>query len=146
MTTKADFTSEEWETIVEAPTLAAMMVITSSPGGTFRETFAFARAWSDAREAHGASALLDALAAEKPKLDRKKFGSTEELRAKGEEELAAVAALLAQKATPDELDAYRKFVLAAAERVAAAHKENGDPISPEEQATLDEIRGHLGLS
>lgn len=144
MTTKADFTSEEWETIVEAPTLAAMMVITASGGGTIRETFAFARAWADARAHHGPSELLDALAAEKPKLDRGKFGSTEELRAKGEEELVAVAALLAQKATPEELDAYRGFVLAAAERVAAAHKEDGQAISPEEQTVLDEIHGHLG--
>jgi hypothetical protein len=146
MTTKADFTSEEWETIVEAPTTAAMMVITASGGGTFRETFAFARAWNDARAAHGASELLDEVVAEKPKFDRKQFGSDDELRAKGEEQLAAAAALLAQKATPEELEAYRGFVLSAADRVAAAHKENGDPISAEEQATLDEIRGHLGAS
>ena len=146
MTTKADFTSEDWETIVEGPTVAAMMVITASSGGTFRETFAYARAWADAREHHGPSELIDALVDEKPKLDRKKFGSDEELHAKGAELLQAVAALLGRKAKPEELDAYRNFVLAAAERVAAAHKENGEAISPEEQATLDEIRGHLGAS
>jgi hypothetical protein len=99
-----------------APLVAAMMVITASGGGTWRETFAFAHAWTDARSQHGASQLLDDIVAEKPKLDRHKFGSTEELRTQGQEQLAAAKALLAAKATPEELDAYTSFVLTAAER------------------------------
>jgi hypothetical protein len=143
MTAKADFTAEEWATIVGAPLVAGMMVITASGGGTWRETFAFAHAWTDARKQHGASQLLDDIVAEKPKLDRHRFGSTEELRAQGQEQLTAAKALLAAKATPDELDAYASFVLTAAERVAAAHKEGGQSVSPEEQTVLDEIRDRL---
>jgi hypothetical protein len=143
MTAKADFTAEEWATIVGAPLVAGMMVITASGGGTWRETFAFAHAWTDARKQHGASQLLDDIVAEKPKLDRHRFGSTEELRAQGQEQLTAAKALLAAKATPDELDAYTSFVLTAAERVAAAHKEGGQSVSPEEQTVLDEIRDRL---
>jgi hypothetical protein len=146
MTTKADFSSEEWETVAEGPMIAAMLVISASSGGTFRETFAFARAWEDARRDQGTSALLDEIVAEKPRFDRHAFGSEAELRAKGEEQLTAAAALLAQKATPEELEAYRTFVLSAAERVAAAHKEGGQAISPEEQGALDEIRRHLGAA
>jgi hypothetical protein len=143
MTAKADFTEEEWGTIVGVPMIAGMMVITASGGGTFRETFAFARAWTDARGHHGESQLLDDIVAEKPKFDRHEFGSNEELRTKGQEQLAAAKALLAEKATPAELDAYRAFVLGAAERVAKAHKEGGQEISAEEQAALDEVRDQL---
>jgi hypothetical protein len=143
MTGKADFTEDEWGTIVGAPLAAGMMVITASGGGTWRETFAFARAWTDARGQHGASPLLDDIVAEKPTLDRHRYGNEEELRTKTREQLTAARALLAEKATPEELDAYRAFVLDAAGRVAAAHKEGGQPVSPEEQAALDEIRDRL---
>jgi hypothetical protein len=143
MTAKADFTEDEWATIEAAPLVAGMMVITASGGGTWRETFALARAWTDARGQHGASELLDDIVADRPKLDRHEYGSEEELHAKGQEQLAAAKALLAAKATPEDLDAYRAFVLGAAERVARAHKEGGQEISPEEQAALDEIRDRL---
>jgi hypothetical protein len=143
MTAKADFTEEEWGTIVGAPLVAGMMVVTASGGGTLRETFAFARAWTDARGQHGASPLLDDIVAEKPTLDRHRYGDAAELRAQGQEQLAAARALLAEKATPEELDTYRAFVLDAAQRVATAHKEGGQEVSPEEQAALDEIRYRL---
>jgi hypothetical protein len=146
MTTKAAFTPEEWKVVLEGPPSAGMIVVTAARGGMFKETVAMSKAYVDARAQHGASELLDEVVAEKPKFDRKRFGSEAELRAKGEEQLAAASALLAAKATPEELEAYRGFVLSAAERVAAAHKENGEAISTEEQATLDEIRGHLGAA
>ena len=43
MTTKADFTEEEWKQVLEGPTSAGMIVTTAESGGTFRETFAMAR-------------------------------------------------------------------------------------------------------
>ena len=48
------------------------------------------------------------------------------------------------KATPEEVDAYRRFVLALAERVAAAHKEHGEQVSDAERAAIDEIASALG--
>jgi hypothetical protein len=79
----------------------------------------------------------------KPEFDRHKFGSSDELRAKGLEQIGGAAALLKSKATPEEVDAYRGFVLTAAAKVAAAHKEEGIEVSPGEQTALDEIRGRL---
>jgi hypothetical protein len=44
MTGKSAFTDEEWEALLEAPPLAGMLVLTAEHGGSFRETFALARA------------------------------------------------------------------------------------------------------
>ena len=143
MTGKSEFSPEEWDQILEAPMTAGMIVITASGGGTFRETFALARAFTDARKEHGASELLDEVVSTKPEFDRHKFGSSEELRDKGLQQIGDAAALLREKAAPEELDAYRGFVLTAASKVAAAHKEAGAEVSPGEQAALDEIRGRL---
>ena len=42
MTGSADFTTEEWDVILEGPTSAGMIVSTAERGGTFREVFAMA--------------------------------------------------------------------------------------------------------
>jgi hypothetical protein len=143
MTAKSDFDPDEWKQILEGPTIAGMIVITAAPGGTFRETFALARAYTDARKQHGESELLDEIAAAKPQVDRHRYATNEELRDKGLQHLGDVAALLRTKATPGELADYRAFVLAVATRVAAAHKEEGEKISPPEQAALDEVQARL---
>jgi hypothetical protein len=54
----------------------------------------------------------------------------------------AVSALR-PKATPDELSAYKQFVLAVAQRVAEAHREDGIAVSSAEKAALDEITATL---
>ena len=59
MTAKADFTEEEWKTILEAPPSAGLIVILSDRGGSIRETFSMASAYTEARKQHGESELLD---------------------------------------------------------------------------------------
>ena len=44
MTGKADFTEEEWQLIREAPTSAGLITVTAERGGSFRESFAMAKA------------------------------------------------------------------------------------------------------
>src|SRR6185312_334264 len=55
-------------------------------------------------------------------------------------------ALVESKATAGELDDYRQFVLALASKVAAAHREHGQPVSPAEAAAIQEIRATVGAS
>ena len=55
MTGKADFTQEEWQEILEAPTSAGLIVVTAQSGGTFRESIAMGRAYVEARQQHGES-------------------------------------------------------------------------------------------
>ena len=67
MTTKAAFSPEEWTVVLEGPSTAGMIVITAAHGGTFRETVAMAKAYTEARAQHGESELLDEIVAAKPK-------------------------------------------------------------------------------
>lgn len=142
MATKDDFSPDEWEAISDGPVYAGFMIITASKGGTIRETFSMSKAWAEARQGHGESELLDAIVAEKPKLDEKP-GSAIELHNAGIQMLQqAVKTIRARSA--DELDAYRSFVTGLAERVAEAHEEHGEKISSGEASVLDEIAEALG--
>ena len=55
-------------------------------------------------------------------------------------------ALLETKATADEVDGYRQFVLTLADRVAAAHREGGQDVSPAETEAIQQIAAALGTA
>ena len=144
MTSKADFTDEEWELVREGPPTAGMITLLASSGGTFRETWALAKTFAEARQQQGDSDLLDALVAEKPEM--KRYHSAEEAENEGLSRLSQAVALLRQKATADEVESYKRFTLSVAERVAEAHKEHGTQVSPEEHAAIAKIESSLGTS
>jgi hypothetical protein len=144
MTTKAAFSPEEWTTVLEGPSTAGMIVITAAHGGTFRETVAMAKAYTEARTQHGESELLDEIVAAKPKTDHTRAHSPEELKEHGLGLIRDAMALLESKATTEERDDYRQFVLALANKVAAAHREGGQSVSPAETAAIQEITTALG--
>jgi hypothetical protein len=144
MTGKADFSSEEWEVVLKGPPSAGMIVITAQRGGTFRESFSMAKAYGEARKQYGESELLDEIASTKPEIDRTRYHSPEELKDHGLQHLREAVELLEQKATPEEVDEYRRFVLTLANRVADAHKEgflglSGERVSEAEAAAVAEI-------
>jgi hypothetical protein len=141
MTNKSDFTNEEWELVREGPPTAGMVAATAASGGSFRESWALAKAFAEARQHHGESEFLDALVAEKPHV--KRYGSPTELEQQGLQQLREAVTVLEQKGTSEELDAYRRFTLDVAERVAAAHKEGGTDVSTDEQAALERIEAAL---
>src|SRR5947209_19483774 len=144
MTGRADFTDEEWALVLEGPTSAGMIVVTAQRGGTFRETLAMAKAYVEARQQHGQSELLDEIANTKPKMDHARHGSFEELKQHGLEHVRNAVELVERKASPDEADAYRRFVVTLTEKVAAAHRENGVEVSDAERAAIDEISAAVG--
>ena len=140
MTGKADFTDDEWKLVLQGPTSAGMMVAASESGGTFRETFSMAKAYTDARKDHGESELLDTIVSTRPDVDRTRAHSQEELSQRALQHLQEAIAVLEAKATPEEIEDYRRFVLGLAGRVAEAHKGTGDS----EQAAIEQIAGALG--
>jgi hypothetical protein len=146
MTTKAAFSPEEWKTVLEGPPTAGMIVVTAARGGMFRETIAMAKAYADARAQHGESELLDEIAAAKPELEHTRYHSPEELKEHGLAQLRDAMALLANKASPEEVDDYRRFVVTLANKVAAAHREHGQSVSPAEAAAIQEITAALGAT
>jgi hypothetical protein len=145
MTAKADFTEQEWELVLEGPPSAGMIVVTAQRGGTIRETFAIAKAYIEARDQHGQTELVDAIVGAKPEMDHTRYHSFDELKQHGLQHLRDAVGVLEQKATADEVEGYRRFVLALAEKVANAHREDGaTAVSDAEQAAIDEISGALG--
>lgn len=147
MTGRSDFSPEEWELIVQGPATAGVIVVTAQRGGTFRETFALTKAYVEARQHHGESELLDEIVSAKPELDHTRYGSAEELREHGLQRIRDAVALVEQKASQAEADAYKRFVLSLADRVAHAHREGGgDAVSDSERAALDEVAEALGTT
>ena len=144
MTQRTDFTEEEWKAVLEGPPSAGMIVVTAGRGGTIRETLAIGKAYAEARQQHGESELLDEIVAAKPEIDHTRYHSFEELKQHGLQHLRDAVGVLEQKATPDELDGYRRFVVMLAEKVANAHREDGMAVSPAEEAALGEISASLG--
>lgn len=140
MTGSADFTPEEWEVVREGPTSAGMIVSTAQRGGSFREAFAMAKAYAEARKEHGDSQLLDEIVSHKPDMDHTRAHSPEELKEHGLQRIREAVALVERKATPPELEDYRRFVTSLANRVAAAKTEADDKSASEaERAAIAEI-------
>jgi hypothetical protein len=144
MTGKADFTEQEWETVLEGPTSAGLIVSTAQRGGSFRESFSLAKAYAEARTTTGVSDLMDEIAQSKPKIDRARQGSAEDLREHHLGIIREAVSLLEAKASPEELEDYRRFTLGLAERVARAKEESEGPVSDAERAAIDEISAVLG--
>jgi hypothetical protein len=146
MTAKTDFTTEEWQQVLEAPPSAGMIVITAQRGGSFRETIAMAKSYTEARQQHGKSELLDEIVAAKPERDHTHYHSADALKEQGLQHLRAAVAVLGTKATPEEVDEYRRFILTLSQHVAAAHREHGVEVSDAEQAAINDIAAALGTT
>jgi hypothetical protein len=146
MTSKSDFTAEEWQLVLEAPPSAGLIVVTAQRGGSFRETVAMAKAYVEARQQHGKSELLDDIVAAKPERDHTHYHSPDELKQAGLQHLRDSVALLAKKATPAELEEYRRFIVTLTHKVAAAHREHGQEVSASEQGAIDEITEALNTT
>lgn len=148
MTTKSEFNAQEWDEITTAPALAAAMVILAERGGTIRESLALGRAYAEARR-QGGSELIEQLVTSPPHIDPGSMGQPDELRAQLPERIRSAVALVEQKATPEEAQDYRDFILRLADVVAHATKSGGvlgiggKEVTEQEQAALDELRRQL---
>jgi hypothetical protein len=151
MTRKADFNAEEWSTVVEGPVYAGMRVISADRGGTLRESLALGRVYQEARAAHQDSELLDELVKSPPSIDPNQVREAgRNIAAVASERLREALGILEAKTTPEETDAYKRFVMTVAQAAAGAHKEGGflgiggKEISDAENQALNEISTALG--
>lgn len=151
MTTKADFNAEEWSVVVEGPVYAGMRVVTADRGGTLRESLAMGRVYQEARAQQGESEFLDALVSTQPSVDRERIQAAgRDLSALTSERLREAMRIVEEKATPEEVDHYKRFVMSVAQAAASAHKEGGflgiggTEVSEAENQALDEISTTLG--
>ena len=157
MTARADFTEEEWKTVLEAPPSAGLLVILSDRAGSpeelkqhnsIRETFSMASSYTEARKQHGESELLDEIVSAKPETDHTRSGSKEELKQHNLDNIRQAIAVLKTKASDEEIEEYRAFISGLAEHVAEARKEgflglSGERVSDAERAAISEIEAAL---
>lgn len=125
MTSKAQFNAEEWSQIVGAPAIAGFIVISAQRGGTIRETMAMGKAYAEAHKEHAENDLLGEIVASPPQPDLGELDDTETLQVNGLAKLREAVAVLASRAEPEEVDAYRSFAVAVAVRAAEADKSGG---------------------
>ncbi len=138
MAGKADFTEQEWSALQKGVTGAGMLV--SVAHRDFTDSFGEAKAIASDLAAHrdSESQLVRELAAAHG-TGFGAFASPNEVEHGTIDALAAAVATLGQKA-PDELAAYKAFVLEVAN--AAAEAKGG--VQPEETAAIEKITAALG--
>jgi transcription antitermination factor NusG len=158
MTTKADYTDEEWAALRRAPTVAGFAVSLADPGGPIELTKESMAAMRAAGAPPTDDELLvavsqDALAQQQQRnnvlkeLDLKAATVREQIA----DELRRVNEILEAKATPEEADAFRRWLMQAAQASAEAAKEGGflgigaTRVSEGEEAMLAKLREILGL-
>ena len=156
MTSKADFTEEEWARIKRAPFVAGMAISLADPGGPIeavKETAATLKTVIAAADHGGRGDFVDGIAREVADEARQRknplsgFKPTKGANAGVEivDELAGAYRIVSEKATADEAAAYREWLLAAAQDAANAAKEGGfmgfhaERVSEGEQRMLDRL-------
>ena len=158
MTSKASFTEDEWDRVLRAPMVAGMAITIADPGGPIeisKEMMATLRAATvpPSQEELLAAVALDIQAMVQQKQNpARNFKPTSAATAGTEilDELRAVDAIVAEKATPEETQAFRGWLVMAAQAAADAAKEGGFmgfgavKVSEGEQAMLGQLRSALG--
>ena len=153
MTTKSDFSDEEWARIVRAPFVAGLSISLADPGGPFetaKETMATVRSATNppSREQLLAEVALEIQAMTQQKQNPLKGYRPAKNLPPGPqvlEELRAVQDLVAAKATAEETAAFGRWLLATAQSAADSAKDGGfmgfgaQQVSQGEQAMLDQV-------
>ena len=145
MTAKSAFSDEGWKTVLAGPTSAGMIVLFAQSGGTWSETWAMSKAYTEARQQHGESELLDEVVSSKPKMERPNSRTPEELREGCLQQIRDAIGVMDGVATPEEIEDYKRFIVRLARKVAAAHREGGQDVSPAESDAIQAIADTLGV-
>jgi hypothetical protein len=117
MTTKVDFTEEEWARLARAPLVADMAISLADPGGpieTIKESSAAIRTVLEAAQGGGHGEFVQALAQDVAEKARHRQNPMAGFRPRGADareqildELRAVNDLLLEKTTPEEAEQFR---------------------------------------
>jgi hypothetical protein len=154
VTTKSDFTEEEWARVIRAPFVAGMAISLADPGGPIEAAKESMAMMKSATNPPSREQLLAEVALEISALAQQRhnplsgFKPTKE-KQPGEQvldELRSVQQLVTAKATPEEATAYAGWLMHSAQAAAEAAKDGGfmgfgaKQVSDGEQAMLDKVR------
>jgi hypothetical protein len=155
MTTKADFTEEEWARLGRSPLVAGMAISLADPGGpieTLRESSAALQTVIEAAQSGGHGEFVQEVARDFADKARHRQNPMAGFKPKGRDageevltELRAVNQLLIEKTKPEVREQFREWLKTAAQRAATAAKEGGflgfraELVSEREQLMLDRL-------
>jgi hypothetical protein len=135
MTSRQDFTDEEWARLGRAPLLAGLAISLSDPGGPIElvkeSRAALKTVLEAAREASFGEfvrSVADDVAAKARRRENPLAGFAPDRQRAHEEiirELRSVYALLVEKAGPEDVEDFREWIRIASQRAAKAAKEGG---------------------
>ena len=161
MTSRADFTDEEWTSLGRAPLVAALAISLSDPGGPIeavKESGAALRTVLEAAREGSfgefVQSVANDVAAKAQRRENPLAGfALDRSRARDEilDELRHVHALLVEKAAPEDVDDFREWMRIASQRAALAAKEGGflgiggKRVSEREQEMLETIGEIFGV-
>jgi hypothetical protein len=158
MAGEMDFTKEEWDLLTQAVDAAAMAVLAAQPGGAVAEREATFAAWREsAQQPFAENQLVLSLIR-----NRDTWGEEMRFRTASEESLSSLSLdqvraqavelckrateIVMLKASPQEREGYRQWVLYLMQRVAAAvHKGVGQHSQPSklEQSVMNDVAAAL---
>lgn len=157
MSTKADYTKEEWDLIVKSPVMASMAVIAASPSGpigVLKEMFAVGKGlWAGAEGTTNpliGAVVADLKAGARPAMPTERPRDLAQAKAQALGACREVAALLGRKA-PGEAEGFKRWLLGSAQGVAEAAKEGGVfgiggvQVTEAEKTALAEVAQALGV-
>ena len=160
MTTKSDYTEEEWNGLIEAPMMGGTYIITADVSVTAmgKEMKGMLKAMQ-AQDAPAAAADLvaavvaDVMAktANKEKMGSPEFDKHEDPMPQFLQTITAGVAVLDTKATPEEAAGYKQWLMRIAQATAEAGKEGGIlgigavRVSDKEKAAIDQLGSALGV-
>ena len=153
MTSKADYDEEEWTRLRRAPFVAGLAISMADPGGPIemaKETMATLRA---ATTSPSPEELLVAVAQDIASMMNRKQNPLKGFKPESAalagkmvlDELKAVNEIATAKATPEEADAFRRWLLMVAQAAADAAKEGGFMGFGAELVSQGELRATLGV-
>lgn len=154
MTTKADFTEDEWLRVVRAPFVAGMAITLADPGGPIeaaKESMASIKSATNppSREQLVSEVALDIQAQVQQRHNPAKGYKPAGAGSVGEQvlqELTDVCAIVREKATAEEADAFGSWLVSTAEAAANAAKEGGfmgfkaELVSQREADMIEKVR------
>ena len=161
MTTRANYTPDEWKTLMLAPVQAGMTVMLADHSGlvgSAQETMALYNATnkSVARQYADNPLIKDLLAGDNKDMQNfvfqtvgtyiKDANARQQMKPQTLQMCSRVASILKQKAAPQEAMGYKQWLLDVSSYVAnAAKEEGGEKVSPVEAATIKEIANALDV-
>jgi hypothetical protein len=156
MTSKQDFTDEEWARIRRAPLVAGVAISLADPGGPIEVAKESMASLRSATLPPSQEELLAAVALDVQALAQRRQNPLGDFRPRSGQqvldELRGVSELVAAKATPQEVEAFRRWLVAAAQAAADAAKEGGfmgfgaEQVSAGETQMLDQVRAAIGAA